>query len=82
MVLSMQSFVTGAYAASPATNNNLVLKDNGKPNEVSIKTESDRNIKETENKTEKTENQYSTEYAQHGITATDGIYYYYSPAER
>ena len=69
-------FVTGAYAASPATNNNLVLKDNGKPNEVSIKTESDRNIKETENKTEKTENQYSTEYAQHGITVTDGIYYY------
>ena len=75
-------FVTGAYAASPATNNNLVLKDNGKPNEVSIKTESDRNIKETENKTEKTENQYSTEYAQHGITVTDGIYYYHGERVR
>ena len=75
-------FVTGAYAASPATNNNLVLKDNGKPNEVSIKTESDRNIKETENKTEKTENQYFTEYAQHGITVTDGIYYYHGERVR
>ena len=75
-------FVTGAYAASPTTNNNLVLKDNGKPNEVSIKTESDRNIKETENKTEKTENQYSTEYAQHGITVTDGIYYYHGERVR
>ena len=75
-------FVTGAYAASPATNNNLVLKDNGKPNEVSIKTESDRNIKETENKTEKTENQYSPEYAQHGITVTDGIYYYHGERVR
>ena len=75
-------FVTGAYAASPATNNNLVLKDNGKPNEVSIKTESDRNIKETENKTEKTENQYSTEYEQHGITVTDGIYYYHGERVR
>lgn len=74
--------MTGAYAASPATNNNLVLKDNGKPNEVSIKTESDRNIKETENKTEKTENQYSTEYAQHGITVTDGIYYYHGERVR
>ena len=47
-----------------------------KLNEVSIKAESDRNIKETENKTEKTEKQYSTEYAQHGITVTDDIYYY------
>ena len=75
-------FVTGAYAASPTTNNNLVLKDNGKPNEVSIKTESNRNIKETENKTEKTENQYSTEYAQHGITVTDGIYYYHGERVR
>ncbi|RKJ18939.1 hypothetical protein D7X48_15975 [bacterium D16-50] len=75
-------FVAGAYAASPATNNNLVLKDNGKPNEVSIKTESDRNIKETENKTEKTENQYSTEYEQHGITVTDGIYYYHGERVR
>ena len=69
-------FVTGAYAASSATNDNLALKDNEKLNEVSIKAESDRNIKETENKTEKTEKQYSTEYAQHGITVTDGIYYY------
>jgi len=75
-------FVTGAYAASPATNNNLVLKDNDTPNEVSIKTESDRNIKETENKTEKTENQYSIEYAQHGITVTDGIYYYHGERVR
>ncbi len=69
-------FVTGAYAASSATNDNLALKDNEKLNEVSIKAESDRNIKGTENKTEKTEKQYSTEYAQHGITVTDGIYYY------
>lgn len=69
-------FVTGAYAASSATNENLALKDNEKLNEVSIKAESDRNIKETENKTDKTEKQYSTEYAQHGITVTDGIYYY------
>ena len=75
-------FVTGAYAASPVTNDNLVLKDNDKLNEVSIKAESDRNIKETENKTEKTENQYSTEYAQHGITVTDGIYYYHGERVR
>ncbi len=69
-------FVTGAYAASPAADNNLVLKDNNKPNEISIKAESDRNIKEIENKAEKTENPYSIEYAQHGIIVTDGIYYY------
>ncbi len=75
-------FVTGAYSASSATNDNLVLKDNEKPNEVSIKAESDKNTKETENKTEKTENQYSTEYAQHGITITDGIYYYHGERVR
>lgn len=45
-------------------------------NETSVKTESDRNAKEAENKAEKTENQYSTEYTQHGITITEGIYYY------
>jgi hypothetical protein len=41
-------FVTGAYAASSATNDNLALKDNEKLDEVSIKTESDRSITESE----------------------------------
>ena len=41
-------FATGAYAASSATNDNLALKDNEKLDEVSIKTESDRSITESE----------------------------------
>ncbi|MDE7311616.1 MAG: hypothetical protein K2N87_08395, partial [Eubacterium sp.] len=41
-------FVTGAYAASSAANDNLALKDNEKMNEVSIKAKSDRSITESE----------------------------------
>jgi len=51
-----------------------------KANENFIKLQDE--LKETENKTEKTENQYSTEYAQHGITVTDGIYYYHGERVR